>query len=354
LNIVEEVNLRFSKQKEFIGSNKIINNINPLVSVCVQTYQHSKYIKECLDGILMQKTEFPFEVIVGEDDSSDGTREICIEYAKKNPDKIRLFLRDRKLTQLKDKEGNLVRRLNGIFTRMSARGFFIALCEGDDYWTDPNKLQKQVSEMRKFPRCDISFHPVIKQIMNSHEKDVIDFRRATHNCIFDLKNVIIGGGGFCSTASLLIKTDTHNKYLPHLLNAPAGDYFMQVFGSLNGGALYIDEVMAVYRRNVPGSWSESNLHLDNYLKFNFRMIKSRGEVDSILNYKFKRYFLKRDIYVLKKVIKKYYASKNKNSISVWKYINKIYLGDRYPLYIISAYYIVLYKLYFNVKRAIIK
>ncbi|MFW5983238.1 MAG: glycosyltransferase family 2 protein, partial [bacterium] len=63
---------------------------NPLVSVCVQTYQHAKYIEQCLDGILMQKTSFPFEVLLGEDESTDGTREICIEYAKKHPDKIRL------------------------------------------------------------------------------------------------------------------------------------------------------------------------------------------------------------------------------------------------------------------------
>src|SRR6478735_1262142 len=70
-------------------------NTNPLVSVCVQTYQHVNYIKECLDGILMQQTDFPFEVLLGEDQSTDGTREICIEYAQKYPDKIRLFLHHR-------------------------------------------------------------------------------------------------------------------------------------------------------------------------------------------------------------------------------------------------------------------
>ena len=67
----------------------------PLVSVCVQTYQHADYIEDCLEGILKQKTDFPIEILLGEDASSDGTREICIEYANKYPDKIRLFLHNR-------------------------------------------------------------------------------------------------------------------------------------------------------------------------------------------------------------------------------------------------------------------
>src|SRR3954464_5744364 len=68
---------------------------HPLVSVSVQTYQHAHYIKDCLEGILMQQTDFPFEILLGEDQSTDGTRKICIEYAQKYPDKVRLFLHQR-------------------------------------------------------------------------------------------------------------------------------------------------------------------------------------------------------------------------------------------------------------------
>jgi glycosyltransferase involved in cell wall biosynthesis len=133
-----------SLQVEHLGSNKPINKITPLVSVFVTTYQHAKYVSECLESILMQKINFPVEIVVGEDQSTDGTREICIEYAKKYPEKIRLFLRDRKQTTLYDENGMFSKSINGVFTLMSCRGKRIAVCEGDDYWTDRYKLQKQV------------------------------------------------------------------------------------------------------------------------------------------------------------------------------------------------------------------
>ena len=112
------------------------------VSVMVITYNHEKYIGQCLEGILMQKTDFDFEVLVGEDDSTDGTREVCIKYAEKNPEKIRLFLHAR--------ENNI--KLYGIptgkfnieYNIYNSKGKYLAICEGDDYWTDPLKLQKQI------------------------------------------------------------------------------------------------------------------------------------------------------------------------------------------------------------------
>ncbi len=115
---------------------------NPVVSICVQTYQHVNYIRECLDGILMQETTFPFEILLGEDNSTDGTREICMEYAMKFPDKIRLFLHHRE-NNIKI-NGSPTGRFNFFYNFHKARGKHIALCEGDDYWTDPLKLQKQV------------------------------------------------------------------------------------------------------------------------------------------------------------------------------------------------------------------
>lgn len=141
--VTKALNERFLLQKEYLGDAKSVNLIQPLVSVTVATYQHANYIKECLDGILMQKVTFPYEIILGEDGSVDGTQEICKEYAEKHPDKIRLFIRDRKLSQYVGENGK-VTRFNGIWNRMSARGKYIAWCEGDDYWIDPLKLQKQV------------------------------------------------------------------------------------------------------------------------------------------------------------------------------------------------------------------
>jgi len=155
MNLEQEINKRFLLQEEFLGTEKPVNKIQPLVTVRTITYQHTGFIEECIKGVLMQRTNFLFEFIIGEDGSTDGTREICEKYAKDYPDKIRLFVRDRTLSQLYNEEGKLIKRLNGRFSAMSSRGQYIALCEGDDYWTDPLKLQKQVDVLEANP--DYSF-----------------------------------------------------------------------------------------------------------------------------------------------------------------------------------------------------
>ena len=96
----------------------------PLVSVCVQTYNHAPYIKDTLEGILMQKTDFPFEILLGEDESTDGTRDICIEYAKKHPDKIKLYLHSRE-NNIKI-NGTPTGRFNFIYNLIHAKGKYIA------------------------------------------------------------------------------------------------------------------------------------------------------------------------------------------------------------------------------------
>jgi glycosyltransferase involved in cell wall biosynthesis len=127
---------------EYLGQNKVVNSIQPLVSVCVVTYNHAPYIEECLDSILNQQTDFPFEIIIGEDNSTDGTREICKRYAENHPDKIRLFLRrpDQKIPV----NGKKTFHFNFYEGLKAARGEFIALCDGDDYWLLKDKLTRQV------------------------------------------------------------------------------------------------------------------------------------------------------------------------------------------------------------------
>jgi len=117
----------------------------PLVSVCLITYNHAPYIRDCLDSILMQQTDFPFEICLGEDESTDGTREICIEYAEKHPDRIRLILRSQAEPERKlyEAQGNY----NYVETLKACRGKYVADCDGDDAWMDPRKLQKQVDIM---------------------------------------------------------------------------------------------------------------------------------------------------------------------------------------------------------------
>ncbi|HCB62182.1 MAG: hypothetical protein A2W93_10755 [Bacteroidetes bacterium GWF2_43_63] len=125
------------------------NNI--IVSVAVVTYNHEKYIAQALESILIQQTNFKFEIIIGDDCSKDKTTEICQEYARKYPDKIRHILQPT----------NVGLRKNNIITWKACRGKYVAMCEGDDYWTDENKLQKQVDLLESNPEYGTCFHQTV-------------------------------------------------------------------------------------------------------------------------------------------------------------------------------------------------
>ncbi len=112
-----------------------------LVSICIITYNHEKYISKAIESILMQKTDFSFDIVIGEDFSTDRTKEILIQYKRKNPEKIHLLLHTHNIGSLQ----------NFILTLTSCRGKYIAILEGDDYWTDPCKLQKQVDFLEANP-----------------------------------------------------------------------------------------------------------------------------------------------------------------------------------------------------------
>ena len=119
-----------------------VSSKRPVVSIITMTYQHENFISKSLDAMLMQQTDFDFEILIGEDKSSDKTREICIEYAKKHPDKIRLFLHSRENNV--EVFGKPTAYFNFQYITYEAKGKYLAICEGDDFWTDPLKLQKQV------------------------------------------------------------------------------------------------------------------------------------------------------------------------------------------------------------------
>ncbi|MEW6115771.1 MAG: glycosyltransferase [Nitrospirota bacterium] len=119
----------------------------PLVSVKMITYNHAPFITQAIEGVLQQKTDFPFELVIGEDCSTDGTREIVFEYQKKYPDIIRVITSDK----------NVGMKKNGLRTVKACTGTYIAFCEGDDYWHHPGKLQKQVDYLERHPECGLVF-----------------------------------------------------------------------------------------------------------------------------------------------------------------------------------------------------
>ncbi len=129
--------------------------MNPLVSICCITYNHESYIRDAIEGFLMQKTTFPFEIIIHDDASTDDTAKIIQEYANQYPELFVTILQ-------KENQWSKGIRPSPTYVWPRARGKYIALCEGDDYWTDPYKLQKQVDFMKENPDCSLCFHNVLK------------------------------------------------------------------------------------------------------------------------------------------------------------------------------------------------
>lgn len=260
----QEIERRFLLQEEYLGTDKPVNKIKPLVSVSVATYQHEHFIRQCLDGILMQKTDFPFEIIMGEDHSKDNTRAICIEYANKYPDKIRLFLRDRKISHLYDENGKFIKRLNGVlgFGRMSSRGKYIALCEGDDYWTDPLKLQKQVDFLEENQDYSMCFTNAIKEKKGKREIYSDDKRS-----IFTVSDLI--NGCFFNTCTLMFRNINRPKINVYF---KSGDLVL-AFEMFKYGKMHkIQDITSVYRIHSGGiaqsfgssKWTLNNIKLFQY------------------------------------------------------------------------------------------
>lgn len=227
--------------------NKAKNKV--LVSVCVQTYQHAKFIGQCLDGILMQKTNFDFEILLGEDTSTDGTREICIEYAEKYSDRIRLFLHHRGNNMAIG--GSPTGRFILMTNIFSAKGKYIALCEGDDYWTDPYKLQKQVDFLEKNEDFVLSFHDT--SVVGEFGNFLSGGRLKNDKPVRTRKELVVGA--HIPTPTILFRNNI-NLLPRQIVEVKNGDTLLFAFlGHFGKGYRHFDIDNAKYRVHSGGIWS---------------------------------------------------------------------------------------------------
>lgn len=218
----------------------------PLISVCVQTYQHAGYISKCLDSILMQETEFPFEIVLGEDESSDGTREICIAYHERHPDRIRLFLRRRE--DVIYIGGRPSGRFNMLENMRMAKGKYIALCEGDDFWIDSLKLQKQFDYLEKESTCSAVFSDIM--LVDSQGKFMNESRRVPTG-LNRLYTYHLMQGNAIHTANIFFRRELlDSKAVDFIRRMPYGDMSLYLICSLSGPIGYIPEITSAYRVNV--------------------------------------------------------------------------------------------------------
>ncbi len=218
-----------------------------MVSVCITTYNHGKYLAQCLDSILEQETNFNYEIIVGEDNSKDGTRELAIEYANKYPEKIRLFLREDK-----DKMiiyGKPTGRFNFMENIRAAKGKYLAFCDGDDYWTSPHKLQKQFDILEENPNYSAVTHQTM--IYTAADVELIPFQDSYQEK-YRLIDVIDYKVKF-QMASFFVRRSAIKIPFSELFQVSGGgDYVIYFLAALQGPIYLIPEVMNVYRREGQG------------------------------------------------------------------------------------------------------
>lgn len=243
---------------EHLGEDKKINQLSPLVSVCVPAYQHEPFIERCLQSILCQKTDFDFEILVGEDCSKDRTREICIEYANKHPDKIRLFLRDEK--EKAKRKGKWIGKFNHMELHKSARGKYICICDGDDFWTDPEKLQIQVDLMEKYPEASICITNTL--IEGEGEKHPISLP-ATFSIFTPHQMRMKNYMGHIS--SWMMRNEMKEFHKNKVLEKSTFlDMLIFTFYRLRGNVIYIPKVTSCYVNN-PGGIFRSNSRKKNHM-----------------------------------------------------------------------------------------
>ena len=219
-----------------------------LVSICCLAYNHEAYIRTTLEGFVSQRVNFSFEIIVHDDCSSDETVGIINEFESNYP---HLF------TVIRQVENQYSRGVKPIFKYVfpAARGKYIALCEGDDYWTDPTKLQKQVDFLEANPDHVLCFHPVSIWMDNGELKD--DFITNPPSTELDIAT-IAKHGNFIHTPSILFRNFTE-EFPTELQLAPVGDFCLQMFLAERGKFKMLPDNMVVYRFGV-GEWSSKESH----------------------------------------------------------------------------------------------
>lgn len=261
-------------------------SIKMKVSVSIVTYNHAKFVRQTLDSVLSQQTNFDFEVIVGDDLSKDNTREILLEYQARYPDKIRLLLHPTNM-------GNNGMH-NALSTFEAARGEYIAQMDGDDYWISPHKLQKQVEMLDGHPEYSACFTNARIVYEDEHYDPVL--------LVTDKKPAytvddLIGEDEifFMATSSIMFRKNAIPKYPEWYYQSQSGDIPRNILLAKVGPIGYIDEIMSVYRKNRAGASYADNVFDKKFLDNRILMYSN---INRELDYKYDK--------LLRKNIARYY------------------------------------------------
>lgn len=227
------------------------------VSVICPTYNHQDYIRQCLDGFVAQKTDFPFEALIGDDASTDGTTEIVREYQNKYPDIIKPVLRKENIGPAQN--------AHDLYSRVTAP--YVALCEGDDYWTDPLKLQKQADFLDAHPDFSLCFHPVVVCYdNNAPTKEIFPKKERLYKNTPIFQELL--KDNFIPTNSVLYRWRFHQDSLDLCpKNIQPADWFMHLMHAQIGKIGFLPDIMSVYRSHQNSMWNNAGKSDDWFIKY---------------------------------------------------------------------------------------
>lgn len=240
------------------------DNIIPLVSISCITYNHQKYIRDAIEGFLMQKTTFPVEILIHDDASTDNTAIVVREYEKKYPQLIKPIYQTE--NQYSKHDGTI-----GRIQRERMQGKYIAICEGDDYWTDPYKLQKQIDFLEMNPEFSMCFHNSLVVYENIKTKPHLFTNIDKEE--YGIQD-IIENNWFIPTQSIVLRAEFYDK--PEWTNYIfGGDIALQLMLATKGKIGVINKTMAIYRKH--------NTSINANIKVGFHQLKIT-ETLSFFNY----------------------------------------------------------------------
>ncbi|HEV3024506.1 MAG TPA: glycosyltransferase [Pirellulales bacterium] len=217
------------------------------VSAAIVAFNHEPYIAQALDGALAQEVDFAYEIVVADDCSTDRTREILLDYQRRHPDKIRLLFQERNLGCTR----NVARLLE------SCRGEYVALLDGDDYWTERRKLARQADYLDQHPTCAISYHQVREMSESGGPAPDAFSVPSGQKRVGAMQDLL--ADGIVPTGSTLFRRE-HLVPLPDWFEeAFPPDMVLKALAVDRGTFDFLDEAMSVYRLHAGGCWSQSDL-----------------------------------------------------------------------------------------------
>lgn len=272
----------------------MINNIKtkipvPLVNVLLLTYNQEKYIAEAIESVLMQETDFNYKIIIGDDCSNDRTNEICRKYKNKYPEKIILI----------DHKNNLGAIANFEYIFNSSTAKYIAMLDGDDYWTDSLKLQKQIDFLENHSSFSICFHLCEFRHLVNDETSYFPEKLKKNELTIEDSLSFPTDGWFALTSSFVYRRSAINPLPDWFKNIKTGDCAIMLLASLNGNIYFINEDMGTYRQNKNGLAQTKDYSNYKIIQHQYKLFK---EFNSHSSYKFNTIILKQFLVLLYQMI----------------------------------------------------